>query len=649
MNEFEEIESKILRDKYKYISFDIFDTVLVRPFWNPSDLFYLLDVEFEKFVKSEISFHTIRVDGESGARLENRKMYPDFQDVTIDEIYCYIEKMFSIPAELCQHMKQFEIELELKFLAVRESVKRLYEYALACDKKIIFVSDMYMNEEFIQAALKKNGYTKFEKLFISSKERVLKKTGDMYKRVLEDLEISASEILHIGDNAKCDIEMAEKEGIETCYIPRTIERFKEACGVKESDYKIRVPLLACSTVADYRQVENSLGYRCMLAIIANRYFDNPFRRFLPETDFNEDPFFIGYYAVGMHLLGLNRWIEEKTLNKSYRYIWFTSRDGWLLMHAYNIFRKVHTNLPEAKYLYLSRESTLPAQIIHKLDFYSLPIEYWRYSPETLLDLLSFCCKQIERENVIDILEKKNIIYVNRFKNVAEYHNFINVFLDEFYSEEKHKEANNIIYMYFSQITENDLIFDMGYSGRVYCAVSALLKKNLDVLFVYSDAVKCQSMCRKGSFRVQTLYDYSPSIPGFLREFFLSADQPSCVGYDLKNNHEVIPVFSNDESESDNTILEIIHKGAMEFVDKFYSIFGSYLNYIFFKATEVSFPFEGMLENVSEPDRLIFEKSYSEDKIYGRNPNMNIARFWRNKLSEKIGDFIVKDVNREDSK
>lgn len=649
MNDLEEIKRKILLDKYKYISFDVFDTVIIRPFWNPTDLFYLLDAEFERYIDSAIGFYRLRVDGETGARSVNKEKYPARQDITIDEIYLYIEKTYALPSKLCQHMKQFEIELELKFLTARESVKKLYNLALAYDKKIIFITDMYMRESFIHSALEQNGYVKFEKLFVSSEERLLKKSGDMYTCVLNDLRVSGSEVLHIGDDLKSDIDMAKSHGIDACYIPKTVERFKHLCGVKENDFKIKMPLLACSTVMDYRQVESSMGFRCMLAIIANKYFDKPFRDFSAQSDFNEDPYFIGYYAVGMHLIGINHWIEEKVSNKNYRHIWFASRDGWLIMCAYNILRSIHPNLPEAKYLYLSRESTLSIQINNELDFYDLPIEYWKYSPETLFDLLKFCCKEIDKTKIVDFLKKENITYAAKFRNVIEYHKFVKVFLEKYYSKEKHKEAKEIVYKYFSKISDNDIIFDMGYSGRIYYALSNILKRKIDALFIYSDAVKCQSMCRKGNFSIQTLYDYTPSMPGMLREFFLSSHQPSCIGYKLNNNQEVIPEFINANREDGNKIPDVVHNGALEFVNDFYGIFGSYLNYIFFKATEVSLPFEGMLENISEADRLVFENSFSEDMIYGRNPNMNIARFWKNKLNEKMGVFSLKDINRKDIK
>lgn len=648
MKKIEEIKQQICESKYKYISFDVFDTVLVRPFWNPSDLFYLLDVEFEKHMQTQISFHEIRINGETGARSENKKKAVNSQDITLDEIYEYIEELYSIPREVCQKIKQFEMDLELEFLTARVSVRQLYEFALSCNKKVIFITDMYMNEKFIRQALELNGYQKFEKIFVSSEEKLLKKSGDLYTFVLKDLKISSSEILHLGDNEKSDIEMARSKGIDACYIPSTHKCFVQMCGSENQSFISKIALRACSTVIDYRNVEKSMGFRNMLAIVANKYFDNPYIDFSVNSDFNEDVYFMGYYVVGMHLLGLNQWIEREIKKENYRCIWFTSRDGWLVMQAYNELRKVDSNLPEAKYLYLSREATLPIQVLSRLDFYNLPIEYWKYSPETLIELLKFCCKKYDKEYVSFELKRNDILYDEKFRNVVVYQKFIKLFLEKFYDEEMHERAKEIIRTYFSDISADDVIFDMGYSGRIYYAISKILNRNLNVLFVYSDAEKCQSMERKGNFVTQTLYDYTPSMPGMLREFILSATHPSCIGYYMNEKQQIIPKFE-DSMIDNNDILGEVHRGAIDFIKVFYNFFNKYKDYIFFKASEVSLPFEGMLESICDTDRKLFESAYSEDKIYGRNPNMNMARFWKNKINEKIGDFVIKEPNRKDVK
>ena len=48
----EQIKRKIANEEIKYVSFDVFDTLVVRPFLNPTDLFSVVDKEFRKFTKN---------------------------------------------------------------------------------------------------------------------------------------------------------------------------------------------------------------------------------------------------------------------------------------------------------------------------------------------------------------------------------------------------------------------------------------------------------------------------------------------------------------------------------------------------------------------------------------------------------------------
>lgn len=44
----EEVRSAIADEKVTCVSFDLFDTLILRPFWKPSDLFRMLDYEYKK-------------------------------------------------------------------------------------------------------------------------------------------------------------------------------------------------------------------------------------------------------------------------------------------------------------------------------------------------------------------------------------------------------------------------------------------------------------------------------------------------------------------------------------------------------------------------------------------------------------------------
>ena len=96
-------ELKKRLEQYDVISFDVFDTLVFRPFSDPTDLFYLLGRELEY-----MDFKGIRCEAERKARKE--KMNRDGQDeVTLRDIYDCLEEMTGLSGR--ETMKR-EIELE---------------------------------------------------------------------------------------------------------------------------------------------------------------------------------------------------------------------------------------------------------------------------------------------------------------------------------------------------------------------------------------------------------------------------------------------------------------------------------------------------------------------------------------------------------
>lgn len=178
INIYEEIK------KHDIISFDIFDTLLVRPYAKPTDLFR----HMEKLYKIK-GFYKNRIRAEESSRYK----HIDFEDITLEQIYEEIEDKY-------KPFKEKEMELEEKILTVHKENKKLYDYALNIGKKIIIASDMYLPKDFIEKILIKNGYTNYHKIYLSSDLKLSKASGNLYKYIIDDLNIKPSSMLHIGDN-----------------------------------------------------------------------------------------------------------------------------------------------------------------------------------------------------------------------------------------------------------------------------------------------------------------------------------------------------------------------------------------------------------------------------------------------------------------
>nr|WP_272507417.1 HAD-IA family hydrolase [Clostridium aestuarii] len=628
----EYIKEQIITGDYEYISFDIFDTLITRPFYNPTDLFLLLDKKFEQLYKTNIRFYKIRIDAEAIARKKQSELHPSFQDVNIDEIYDQISEVYNIPINITELMKEEEKKLEIQFCCQRKSVKELFDAALIAGKKIIIISDMYLDEETVVKILNKNGYYEYEKLYLSSKLRLTKNNGAIFKSVLQDLNIEGNKVFHLGDTWQNDIINAQKVGMQTMFIPKAVEVFENKISNITTNNCAYIAKLACGRIQNSKEFMNSLGFRSMLALVANKYFDNPYRSFNEFSDFNIDPYFMGYYAVGMHMAGVVKWIIEESKEKTYENIHFMSRDGYLPMKIYEKYYEVYKDIPEAKYIYTSRKALLPGMIMDKLDFYNLPIEFRNHTPKTILFLLNFCSKDISSKDIEIKLKEKGILYNKVFEKKDEYNHFIKYYIENLYDCKKHEEAYDIAKDYYSILNrKKDITFDMGYSGRIQGAVSRLAGEGINVYFVHSDSEKYNSIKRKYNFSIKSFYDFTPKMTGLIREHLLSDPGSSCIGFNRKDGI-VVPKFEDEEKEfQDLFIVKLIQQGALEFTEDYIETFRDYMEYVPFKGQEVSLVFEGMLINAKDFDRRIFKASYFEDLVYGARDKINIYEFFKNQI------------------
>lgn len=625
----ENIKLQIRDDQCEFVSFDIFDTAVYRPLYNPTDLFYLLDKKFETLAPNKITFHEIRTAGEEEARRKCGEKRSSFQDVTIDEIYQSIGEYFGLSADVTLAMLAEEKRMEIELCRPRKSAQELYDFALVCGKKVIFTSDMYLDEDTIRAILSKCGYAEYEQLYLSSSYRMTKHRGDLYRAVLKGLKAKAAKVLHIGDNFQNDVTNARKHGINAVLFPKALDVFENKIADTPTGGCSTIAQLAGGTVVDPQAPIDSLGYRTMIAMIANRYFDNPFRGFAPQTDFNADPYFIGYYSLGMHLFGLITWLRSSLSSQSYETVHFLARDGYLPMKAYEIFAEFGGPSPTAHYAYASRKALMSAIVSDRLDFFDLPVEYRNHSPKTLLKVLKFCTRDFRESEIETQLRAADIPYEKVFERKEEYRRFLAYFLANLYSSEKHQQAYEVAKLYYAGWkTNTDVAFDMGYSGRIQEAICRLVGQPIHVFFVHRDEVREPMLERKSAFHAECFYDFTPIMSGLIREHLFSEAGGSCIAFQQENGR-VVPVLEEEEKKyPDRFVVEQIQRGALDFCRDFLEAFGDYLPWLPFKNQELSFPFEGYLSSMKDGDCRLFKASYFEDTVYGAKASINIYDFMK---------------------
>lgn len=625
----EYIKETINRSKKEYVSFDIFDTLVKRPFYDPKDMMQLLDEPFSRLADNGISFSKIRIEAEDMARSyygEKEKV----EDITLDEIYEYIIKHYGISEDIAQKMKNLECENEVRFCEPRFAGKDIFQLAKSVNKHVVLITDMYLNRQTIEQILKKCGITGYEKLFISCEERCLKYNGRLFERALIKLNQNSDNMIHIGDTWRSDVEGSEKVGITNVFLPKAIEVFENKIQGHNTNRCSYIGKETCGNGVNYAKTMDNLGIRCMKAMAANYYFDNPYRSFHKNSDFNADPAFIGYYALGMHMLGISKWLEKSMDSLPQEHIVFLARDGYLPMCAYEAYCKEKNLEINVSYAQASRKAVMPFMIKDTVNLYQLPIEYRAHTSESLMKMLEFLSTGTD-ESFWDKLEKSGINRKKAFVSIAEYHEFINLFIQYCYSHEKHEMAKELVREYYKKLPENAIAFDMGYSGRIQAAICDAADKVIDVLFLHEDYKSSIRTKQYAGFSVYNFYEYYPAITGLLREHIFSDVKGSCIGFE-KVNAETVPVIEQCRHErADQIVIEIMQKKAVTFVENFMNKFSDYACALDYSPMAASIPFEGFLREPSRFDMHIFSASYFEDMVFGANEKINIEQFVMNNL------------------
>lgn len=309
------------------ISFDIFDTLLDRPYINPTDLF--LHIEKVTGIKG---FQAQRIKAEKKARRRHR----DQADVTFDQIYEELDAKYA-------SLKQEELRYEKELLYPKKDAKTIYDEAVKAGKTIIAVSDMYLPQAFLEEVLQAKGYTKISHVFVSNAENCCKGDGGLFRKVMEYMNIEPSDMVHIGDNYESDKRAPEQLGIRAYYRPTNVQKmFASPAMAKFKFFSKTNPDLSTSIVT---------------GLYARHYAENTMLSAFME---------LGYYMGGPLAVGYCQHIHKVAKERGNDAIIFVSRDGYAL---HQVYRKMYSDEIPSYYVYASRNLILRNSIDDSVESY----------------------------------------------------------------------------------------------------------------------------------------------------------------------------------------------------------------------------------------------------------------------------------------
>lgn len=639
-----EFKKLIVSDDYDVISFDLFDTLLMRPFSKASDVHKFVELSKKKLLQefNIFNFCELRLEAENVCRkklLDSKKQ----EDCNIEEIYAEFEKLSLMPHEKAMELMNCELETDFNLLKPRKNVIELIDLAMEYRKKVCITTDIFYKRDYIVKLLEKNNIH-YHKLLISAEERKLKATGTLFDLLKTTYsKHDPKRILHCGDNWSVDHDKAISCGLSALFIPKTVEMFNNILG---DNYTGDINMLNTKNIdsqINLKEAFKQLPISAANAIVANKFFDKPSVSWNRDLRYNANYYFVGYYALGSEMLALCSWLLNLAKANKYEKIVFLSRDGYLPKLCFDkMIRNIGENNIKTDYFYVSRRSLLPLMILEKknLCFISQFIDYKRHTPLSIIEMYS---------DYFDKKFKKNYLAMNQakpfseFKSSAEFISFLSSLnaafdfskLEKNYSEVK-KEIGNVF-------SGNCLAFDLGYSGRIQSMICTVVGKPVDVAFIHSNGLESALNSQEFSFKTYSMLDYTPRISSIVREYFYSELSPSCIGYKISEG-KLQPIFdSKDYNYIEQYLTDEIFRGASDFVSDYSETFAGTEFMFYIRPTELSLPCETFFCCIPDIDLFCFRLCTIEDKLYFNYNSNYLVDAWRHNLAQnapKKGEIVV---------
>ena len=537
--------------QYDVISFDIFDTLILRPFKAPRDMFMMLDGEFDM-----LGFARLRQNAETRVREIAGKTKGN-REVTIYDIYREIGLQTGIDPE--EGVKK-EFELEKKLCMANPYMKELFDLLYYGGKRIIIVSDMYFPEEMLSELLESCGYSGWEKLFVSCDHNTNKYSKTLYADVKRYLG-KGLKCIHIGDDKKADITAAEECGFDTFYYP--------SCAAIGNKYR-----------ASQYGMSDLIG--SAYSGIINTMLHNGLSSFSVYYEY-------GFIYGGLYVYGFCSRIHKRAKELGLKKILFLARDGYIYKKVYDM---LYDDIP-SEYAMWSRNANSWVAADHQRDIFLK-----RYvDAKSNYELKTSIADLIENFGLWELEAKLKKYGIKSYQEINPQNaNTVKTWLTDNWStvlEALDKENVSYEKYYRSLIGSADRValIDTGWQGstllglkwaiedkwklncRAYCFMAGSQTANpiVNQAQLLNGEIETY-LFNISENRFNYLFHqkkYPNSITSFLFEMFTQAPHPTFSGFRDGKFEFGIPEIENYD------IIREIQDGIMDFCKEYSRIFGSF--------------------------------------------------------------------------
>jgi hypothetical protein len=519
------------------VSFDLFDTLIMRETYLPTDVFDIVEEHAKDRLCREFSFKVPRIAAE-------KHCFSRDEFYNLEAIYEQLRAMLDVEPAIISQLQQSEIETELQLSRPRTDVADLYLFARSRGKRICITTDTYLAAETVAMLLQNVGIPPPHELFISNVERKSKRDGTLWEHIRKRNETQA--VLHIGDNDVTDGEQPRSRGIPAVLVAGGSDLLNMALGpiTHKARYSID---------------------RRILGLISSRFLNSPFSLIqsqgkIPLTSMTD----LGYLCFGPLVYAYIRWLIGNVRDHPEARVLFFARDGYLLKELYDTTaRALKIPVPEGMYLLTSRRSASVLSLEKEADIAFVTRSMCRYRKNTLREslFLAFGIRGGKDDHALDrrcleMTDDEIIRYLTEKYGAA------------ILANARAERGAYLTYLDSLGLGITDPLYCVNFVGRgaTQQFISGILKKPIDGYYFALEKAPKESFF--GSVSAGGLYD---SFPGeaeasqLLRHYvygetILSAPEEQFIRF----SEDGIPVYDTRPTVRDFSRIQECHDGIREF-------------------------------------------------------------------------------------
>ncbi len=556
------VETMLISGQIRVIAFDIFDTLIMRPLVHPETVKHIIAARVAK-IPGGTDFVRLRLRAEEIARSHKS------QDVNLDDIYAQYAILAGLSSGEAQQLKISEEQIECALVASRPDGLALFRFALTTGKPVVLISDMFLSRQTIEKILEEQGINGYSELYLSSDVGVRKDSGQLYRYVLDRLNLSPNYLLMIGDNEHSDLQIPMNFGIHICHVLRSTD--------------IAAATLRFSRILD-RFRHSDVNNQLVLGLVVKRFFHPIFYdHFNPADLIRGGAEGVGYAIVGPVILAFAQWILAQAKADGITTLYFLAREGKLLKDVYDRLASTTHDAAAAQYLVVSRRAvTVP--LIENFDDI-LNIARADYLPNDLTEFVFYRLglklngAELAQRGLWPMDRKVEV----KNDNLYDLRPVLEALTDHIQARAALERPCLLAYLQQMALdqAETAAVVDVGYSATIQGRLAKFLGKKLHGYYLLTSAKAKQISDQHGVWTKGCYGEFlvagADTSPLWRRSFelemLLSTDEAQVMHYETQPGGVVVPVFQplSPKEQSSMATRAGIRRGVFAFVDDFLAL------------------------------------------------------------------------------